>query len=201
MTHTTMSDILGPRFATVSIDAARALSQLSLPTDAAILDVGTGSGNFAIYLALQGYQVLTGEPDTDQSRYARRDWAASAERAGVRDRIRFQSFDASTLPFENACFDAVFFFGVLHHIPEEQRPAVLREALRVSKPGGAVVFFEPRRAMLDQIWVEDPHHPLAANPSLYLPDAAVTEHRIEGDYMDIIFYSRERPVAISPAAS
>lgn len=201
MTHTTMSNILGPRFATVSIDAARALSQLSLPTDAAILDVGTGSGNFAIYLALQGYQVLTGEPDTDQSMYARRDWAASAERAGVRDRIRFQSFDASSLPFAPESFDAVFFFGVLHHIAEEQRAAVLREALRVVKPGGAVVFFEPRRAMLDQIWVEDPQHPLAADPSLYLSDPTVKERRIEGDFMDIILYSRAQPDAGSPAAS
>lgn len=190
MTNTTMTNILGPRFATVSIDAARALEQLALPSDAAILDVGTGSGNFAIYLALEGFDVLTGEPDTDQSIYARRDWAASAERAGVRDRIRFQSFDASSLPFAPASFDAVFFFGVLHHIPEQQRPAVLAEALRVAKPGGAVVFLEPRRAMLDQIWVEDPHHPLAADPSLYLSDAAVTERRIEGDYMDIIIYAK-----------
>ncbi len=83
MTNTTMTNILGPRFATVSIDAARALEQLALPSDAAILDVGTGSGNFAIYLALEGFDVLTGEPDTDQSIYARRDWAASAERTVV----------------------------------------------------------------------------------------------------------------------
>ena len=54
--------ILGPRFDAVSEGGARPLKELELPADAAILDVGTGNGNFAIYLASQGYQVLTGEP-------------------------------------------------------------------------------------------------------------------------------------------
>ena len=56
--------ILGPKFDAVSGDGQRALQELGLPPDAAILDVGTGNGNFAIYLALQGFQVLTGEPST-----------------------------------------------------------------------------------------------------------------------------------------
>jgi len=59
--------ILGPRFDTVSGDGARALKKLGLLADAAILDVGTVNGNFAIYLASQGYQVRTGEPSTDKS--------------------------------------------------------------------------------------------------------------------------------------
>jgi len=59
--------ILGPGFDTAAVDGARALQELGLPADAAILDVGTGKGNFAIYLASQGYHVLTGETSTDQS--------------------------------------------------------------------------------------------------------------------------------------
>jgi hypothetical protein len=57
--------ILNPRFDAVSGDGARALKELGLPADAAILDVGTGNGYFAIYLASQGYRVLTGEPSTE----------------------------------------------------------------------------------------------------------------------------------------
>jgi SAM-dependent methyltransferase len=167
-----MAKILGPRFDAVSEDGGRALKELRLPPDAAILDVGTGNGNFAIYLASQGYQVLTGEPSTDRSHYAGKDWALNAKKVGVLDKIRFEAFDASKLPFESEAFDAVFFFGVLHHVSEHLRGDVLREALRVSKQNGAVVFFEPRMEMLQRLWADDPGHPLAANPSDFYPTRA-----------------------------
>jgi SAM-dependent methyltransferase len=182
--------ILGSKFDAVSGDGQRALQELGLPPDAAILDVGTGNGNFAIYLASQGFQVLTGEPSTDRSHYAGKDWALKAKRAGVLDKIRFQAFDASKLPFESEAFDAVFFFGVLHHVSEHLRGDVFREALRVSKQDGVVVFFEPRKEMLERLWVDDPGHPLAANPSNYLSDQTIHEHRIEGSFMDIFIYGK-----------
>jgi SAM-dependent methyltransferase len=187
--------ILGPRFDIVSGDGFLAMQELRLPKDAAILDVGTGSGNFAIYLASQGYHVVTGEPSTDKSHYVGREWALNAKKAGVQHQIRFEAFDASRMPFESQRFDAVFFFGVLHHIEENVRGQVFREALRVSKGDGVVVFFEPRKEMLERIWVDDPSHPLAANPSVYLPDPSAREHRIAGAFMDIFIYRRnhDRP--------
>jgi ubiquinone/menaquinone biosynthesis C-methylase UbiE len=188
MDRDSIGEVLGHRFGIVAEDGARALRELALPAAASVLDVGTGAGNFAIFLALQGHHVLTGEPGTDTSRYAGQDWAARADKVGVRDRIRFEPFDASAMPFVPDSFDAVFFFGVLHHIPQDQRPAVLREALRVAKPGGAVVFFEPRREMLEKLWVDDPDHPPAANPSDYVADRSVRERRIEGAYMDVFIY-------------
>lgn len=45
--------------------------------------------------------------------------------------------DATTLPFQDATFDCVYSFGVIHHIPEDQ--AVLREIFRVLKPGGTLL--------------------------------------------------------------
>jgi len=185
-----IGQILGPRFEAVSADGARALEELGLPADATILDVGTGKGNFAIYLAAQGYRVLTGEPNTDKSHYAGNDWASNAKKVGVLDNIRFEAFDASKLPFESEAFDAVFFFGVLHHIDENLRSQVFREAMRVSKESGVVVVFEPRKEMLERIWVDDPGHPLAANPSNYLDDQKTREHRIEGSLMDIFIYRK-----------
>jgi SAM-dependent methyltransferase len=137
--------------------------------------------------------VLTGEPSTDRSNYAGRDWALNANRAGVLDKIRFQAFDASKLPFESEAFDAVFFFGVLHHVSEHLRGDVFREALRVSKRDGVVVFFEPRKEMLERLWVDDPGHPLAVNPSNYLPDRSIHEHRVGGSFMISLFTRKPRP--------
>jgi SAM-dependent methyltransferase len=183
--------ILGPKFDAISRDGAIALKELGLPADAAVLDVGTGNGYFAIYLASKGFRVLTGEPDTDTSRYAGKDWALNAKEAGVVDRIRFEAFDASKMPFESEAFDAVFFFGVLHHIDERVRGDVFREAIRVSRKNGAVVFFEPRKEMLEKIWVDDPGHPPAVNPSTYLSDHRIGEHRIAGSLMDIFIYKND----------
>jgi 2-polyprenyl-3-methyl-5-hydroxy-6-metoxy-1,4-benzoquinol methylase len=78
-----IGEILGPGFDAVSRDGARALNELGLPADAAILDVGTGNGYFAIYLASQGYRVLTGEPSTDKSHYAGKDWALTRARHDI----------------------------------------------------------------------------------------------------------------------
>jgi SAM-dependent methyltransferase len=54
---------------------------------------------------------------------------------------RFICGDATSLPFEDACFDAVTLFDVLEHIPDDARAA--KEALRVLKPGGALLVSTP----------------------------------------------------------
>jgi ubiquinone/menaquinone biosynthesis C-methylase UbiE len=90
------------------------------------------AASLAASLAFAASAMAATAPQTDASRYARKDWATSAEKAGVRDRIRFQPFDAGAMPFAPETFDAVFFFGVLHHVDESARTAVVREALRVA---------------------------------------------------------------------
>ena len=190
MSGNDIADILGERFGVVARHGALALEKLDLAADAAVLDVGTGAGNFAIYLAAEGFQVLTGEPSTDETHYAGQDWANNAEKAGVRDKIRFEAFDASDMPFPPEMFDGVFFFGVLHHVEEKLRGDVFREALRVVKDEGAVVFFEPRDDMIEVIRTEDPEHPEAANPAEYLGEAEVREEKLTGDFMDIYIYRK-----------
>jgi hypothetical protein len=96
------------------------------------------------------------------------------------------------MPFASGAFAAVFFFGVLHHICEAARRDVVREALRVAKVAGAVVFVEPRQEMLERLWVEDPDHPPAANPSSYLSDRGIREQRVEGAFMDIFIYRKSQ---------
>lgn len=181
-------EVMGPMFKAISEDASAALRELELNSDSDILDVGTGEAQFAICLALQGYDVLTGEPATDTSQYAGRDWIDKAQTLGVANRIRFQAFDASDIPFPENAFDAIFFFGALHHIDEALRDNVFREALRVMRPHGAVVFFEPKSETLEMVWKSDPDHPCAAKPMDYAAGRNVTESKITGSLMDIYIF-------------
>ena len=183
---------IGPMFEMIAADGALVLDGLGLPAGARVLDVGTGAGNFAVLLALHGFQVTTGEPADDATHYAAKDWAATAAAVGVEDRITFQHFDAGQMPFADGEFAAVFFFGVLHRVDEATRGAVFREALRVVKPGGAVTYFEPGQQTLQRVWVNDPGHPLPANPGDYAVEGTCEETKLAGRMMDIYSY---RPTA------
>jgi SAM-dependent methyltransferase len=46
------------------------------------------------------------------------------------------------LPFPDDSFDLAFAICVLHHIDPPQRPELIAEAARVTRPGGALVIFE-----------------------------------------------------------
>jgi len=75
--------ILGKEFSFTADFTNEIIHDLRLQKDTMILDVGTGSGNMAIMLALNGYRILTGEPETDDSTYAKQDWLGNARKAGV----------------------------------------------------------------------------------------------------------------------
>jgi SAM-dependent methyltransferase len=50
--------------------------------------------------------------------------------------------DARSLPFEDESFEAVIGRRFLHHVPTEDRPAIVREARRILKPAGRLVLLE-----------------------------------------------------------
>ena len=57
--------------------------------------------------------------------------------------------DAETLPFEDGSFDRVYSWGVLHHTPDTGR--AVREAIRVTKPGGRGVRDALRAALVGRL--------------------------------------------------
>jgi len=121
----------------VSNEESREIPRLlGLKSNAHVLEIGSGSGRYALTIAESiGCEML----GVDVNEFAVENANRLATKAGLSDRVRFQSCDVSkSLPFESASFDAAFSNDVICHIPD--RLALLRELHRVLKPGGKLLF-------------------------------------------------------------
>lgn len=109
---------------------------LSLTKASYVLDVGCGSGRYALQVAdTVGCRVLGVDLNEPGIRTANQLAAASQ----ASDRVRFEICDvAKRLHFAEAQFDAIYSNDVLCHIPG--RPALLGELFRVLRPGGRLLF-------------------------------------------------------------
>jgi ubiquinone/menaquinone biosynthesis C-methylase UbiE len=112
---------------------------------ARVLDVGCGRG-VGVQILLQQFgagQVYGLDLDPRQIRRARRRFAGKSDVV-----LAVGSIDK--LPFPDEYFDAVFDFGMLHHVVDWQ--AGLAEIQRVLKPSGLFFFEEVTRDALNR-WI------------------------------------------------
>lgn len=105
------------------------------PTDGKILEIGAGTGRYSIALAREGYNVTALELLEHNLQVLRQNGSGlsklSAHQADALDLGRFR----------DGTFDMTLVLGPMYHLyePDEVRTAI-REALRVTKPGGVVFF-------------------------------------------------------------
>jgi SAM-dependent methyltransferase len=107
------------------------------------LDIGCGSGALIIALArcyaeagLDGIDYWGGSWG-----YGKKQCEENAALEGVPGRIAFTQASASKLPFPDGTFDLAVSNLVFHEVaPARDKRDVVREALRVVKPGGQFVF-------------------------------------------------------------
>jgi ubiquinone/menaquinone biosynthesis C-methylase UbiE len=126
-------------------EATRELVELChIDTGAYVLDVGSGAGATASYLAKTiGCRVVG--VDLREAMVALS--TERAQREGVEDRVAFRVADARDLPFDDATFDAVLCESVAAFVEDKQR--VVGEFARVVRPGGCV-------GLNEEVWLKEP---------------------------------------------
>jgi demethylmenaquinone methyltransferase/2-methoxy-6-polyprenyl-1,4-benzoquinol methylase len=115
-----------------------------------VLDVATGTGMVAFALAARGCDVTGLDQSEAMLGVARARLARAPDLAG---RVRFVVGEAERLPFPDASFDALTFTYLLRYV--DDRPATMRELVRVLKPGariGMLEFGVPAQPVLRALW-------------------------------------------------
>lgn len=109
---------------------------LQLSSDSSVLDIGCGSGGYAVGLAkrtgcrVTGFEIAASGVKTAN---------ALAEKENVSDTVKFEQYDAAgELPYEDNSFDAIYSTDVMCHVP--LRKQVLKNTHGLLKTGGHFVF-------------------------------------------------------------
>ena len=111
------------------------LTDAALPLGARLLEVGCGTGAVSRVLATwPGVRETIGVDPSPVFVAKARELAAGLTA------LAFEEADGRSLPFGGDTFDAVVFHTTLCHVPGPE--VMLREAVRVLRPGGRVAVFE-----------------------------------------------------------
>jgi SAM-dependent methyltransferase len=160
------------QFHTRGLAATAELAELAgIAADASVLDVGSGIGGPARYLAATYGCRVTGvdlsEPFVDAARYL-------TQRTGQGGQVSFETASALELPFEGGGFGVALLQHVAMNIADRAR--LYREIRRVLKPGGRFATYD---IVLNR---GEPHYPLpwARTPATsFLLTATATREAIE----------------------
>lgn len=112
---------------------------LELKPTSNVLEVGSGSGGPALFMARTVGCHVTGIDNNEKS-IATANEMTKAQR--LDSLVRFQHADGSQpLPFQDQSFDSVLCNDAIDHLPG--RPRVLAEWYRVLRPGGRILYTDP----------------------------------------------------------
>jgi len=126
---TTRRGLLFAEFEQEQLDRAIA----RLPEGAHVLEVGCGTGRFSHYLANRGYCVRAVDPSSDMVKIA-------SEKCMDLDNVTFAQEEGASLSSADSTYDLVFSIRVTNQTESEAYALrMIREMIRVTKPGGLVL--------------------------------------------------------------
>jgi len=125
---------------------AQLLTDLAVPRDAAILDVGTSTGTNLRLLKGLGYSNVTGVDRSPQA----------IEFCSAKGLGPVELGDVCNLPFADGSFDVVFATDIIEHVDNDM--SALQELSRVLKPNGRVLITVPAFQVLWGVQDEVGHH-------------------------------------------
>lgn len=135
-----------------------------------ILDIGCGDGRISLTVAGEGRVMIGLE-------LARRRVERAREKfAGEKQQGYFCQGDAEDLPFRAGVMDGIILTEVLEHVPDDNK--VLRELIRVLKPGGRVIISLPSISWRKYILIK--------KNGVAVLDSS--EHLREYSYFDLSFF-------------
>lgn len=105
-------------------------------------DLGCGLGGcVGLYAASSGFPAVGLDASVNALLFA------NSEKKRLHfDRINFITGNLFNTPFKSSCFDTVYLGQVLEHVVDEEK--VLREAVRILKPGGKLIISVPKEDIL-----------------------------------------------------
>jgi len=103
-----------------------------------ILEVGAGTGRDSFYMSQDGATLVLLDYSMNSLKIIRNNLPSTENIGAV-------GGDAFALPFPDNSFDAVFHQGLLEHFREQDAENLLKENIRVLKPGGLLVVDVPQR--------------------------------------------------------
>jgi ubiquinone/menaquinone biosynthesis C-methylase UbiE len=109
------------------------LDHANVQTGHRVLDIGCGTGTFAMLIKglYPDVDIVGLDPDPKALARAKR----KAERSAVS--VRLDQGFSRELPCPEASFDRVFSTFMFHHLPLDERQTTLSEVRRVLRPGGS----------------------------------------------------------------
>lgn len=135
----TFGEDFGQNSWTTADEYCRWIQALGLREDSVVLEVASGSGGPALFLA---EQVRCRVHGVDINAHGVATASERAQARGLGDRVVFAEANADEpLPFPDAAFDAILCIDSANHFPHRLR--VLREWHRVLRPQGRVLFTDP----------------------------------------------------------
>jgi len=118
-------------FRDLTAEDAAILSILGLPAGSRILEIGTGTGHFALAAARAGHRVTAVDISPAMLEHA----AGQAKAEGLTG-VEFCHAGFLTLSVPAAMFDAAVSVAVLHHLPDLWKAVALRNIRQALRPGG-----------------------------------------------------------------